>query len=57
VLHAVQRAFIDEQAAQYGSCLSGWIMTAAALLEANPTLWITTFAGGLTGLKCRCGRT
>ncbi len=55
VLHAVQQAFIDEQAAQCGYCLSGWIMTAAALLEANPRASDADIRVGLTGLKCRCG--
>ena len=55
VLHAVQQAFIDEQAAQCGYCLSGWIMTAAALLEANPRASDHDIREGLTGLKCRCG--
>src|SRR2546421_8471788 len=35
-LHAVQQAFLDEQAAQCGYCTSGMIVAAAALLAANP---------------------
>src|SRR5262245_36711175 len=35
-LHALQRAFIDEQAAQCGYCIAGMIMSAKALLDANP---------------------
>jgi len=35
-LHPVQRAFIDEQAAQCGYCTSGMIMTTAAFLWKNP---------------------
>lgn len=31
-LHPVQRAFLEEQAAQYGYCLNGMIITTAALL-------------------------
>jgi nicotinate dehydrogenase subunit A len=54
-LHAVQQAFIDEQAAQCGYCLNGWIMTAAALLDANPRLSDEEIRRGLSGLKCRCG--
>ena len=55
VLHAVQQAFIDEQAAQCGYCIKGWIMTAAALLESNPNLADEEIRTGLSGLKCRCG--
>jgi nicotinate dehydrogenase subunit A len=54
-LHAVQQAFIDEQAAQCGYCINGWIMTAAALLEANPAASEEDLRKGLSGLKCRCG--
>jgi nicotinate dehydrogenase subunit A len=35
-LHPLQKAFIDEQAAQCGYCVSGIIMTAKALLDATP---------------------
>ena len=54
-LHAVQQAFIDEQAAQCGYCIGGWIMTAAALLESNPNPTDDDIRRGLSGLKCRCG--
>jgi nicotinate dehydrogenase subunit A len=55
VLHAVQQAFIDEQAAQCGYCINGWIMTAAALLADNPRATEDEIRTGLSGLKCRCG--
>jgi len=54
-LHAVQQAFIDEQAAQCGYCINGWIMTAAALLAVNPRATDDDLRRGLSGLKCRCG--
>jgi nicotinate dehydrogenase subunit A len=54
-LHALRAAFIEEQAAQCGYCLSGWIMTAAALLRDNPDATDEEIRGGLSGLKCRCG--
>ena len=54
-LHPVQQAFIDEQAAQCGYCINGWIMTAAALLEANPRATDEDIRKGLSALKCRCG--
>src|SRR5687768_7088451 len=34
--HPLQKAFIDEQAAQCGFCLSGVILPAKALLDRNP---------------------
>src|SRR5271169_1851689 len=34
--HPIQQAFIDEQAAQCGFCVSGIIMTAKAFLDKNP---------------------
>src|SRR5258706_5141370 len=54
-LHPLQQAFIDEQASQCGYCLSGWIMTAAALLRDNPDASDADIRRGLSGLKCRCG--
>jgi nicotinate dehydrogenase subunit A len=54
-LHAVQQAFIDEQAAQCGFCINGWVMTAAALLGDNPNATEDEIRRGLSGLKCRCG--
>ena len=54
-LHAVQQAFVDEQAAQCGYCLSGWIMTAAALLDRDPNASDEDIRRALASLKCRCG--
>jgi nicotinate dehydrogenase subunit A len=54
-LHPVQQAFIDEQAAQCGFCINGWIMTSAALLKKNPNPSDAEWREGLAGLKCRCG--
>lgn len=54
-LHPVQQAFVDEQAAQCGYCINGWIMTAAAFLRTKPTASDAEIAEALSGLKCRCG--
>jgi nicotinate dehydrogenase subunit A len=54
-LTAVQQAFVDEQAAQCGYCISGWVMTATALLRDNPKASDAEIRKGLAGLKCRCG--
>ena len=54
-LHPVQQAFIDEQAAQCGYCINGWVMTAAALVEAQPDRTDLQWREALSGLKCRCG--
>lgn len=53
--HPLQQAFIEEQVPQCGYCLSGWMMTAAALLDKNPTPTDKQIREALTGLKCRCG--
>ncbi|MGY2377391.1 (2Fe-2S)-binding protein [Pseudomonas sp. SDO524_S393] len=53
--HAVQQAFIDEQAAQCGYCLNGMIMTAKALLDRNPNPSEAEVRNELSGNLCRCG--
>lgn len=54
-LHPVQRAFIDEQAAQCGYCSNGMIMTTAALLWKNPHPTDEQIREALDGNLCRCG--
>jgi nicotinate dehydrogenase subunit A len=54
-LHPLQQAFLDEQAAQCGYCISGIIMTAAALLEHNPHPAETEIRDALSSSVCRCG--
>ena len=51
----LQRAFIEEQAAQCGFCISGMIMQAQALLEANPNPTDADIRQALNGNLCRCG--
>ena len=53
--HALQRAFIAEQAAQCGYCTSGMIMSAKALIESNPRASEADVRAGLAGNLCRCG--
>ena len=53
--HPVQQAFIEEEAGQCEFCMSGWIMTATVLLEANPDRSDEEIREALAGLKCRCG--
>lgn len=54
-LHPVQRAFIEEQASQCGYCLSGMIVTTAALLWKNPHPSDRQIREALDGNLCRCG--
>jgi nicotinate dehydrogenase subunit A len=54
-LHALQQAFIDEQAAQCGYCSSGMIMSAKALLDSNPSPTEDQIRTALAGNLCRCG--
>jgi nicotinate dehydrogenase subunit A len=52
--HPLQRAFIDEQAAQCGFCLNGVIMSAKALLDTNPKPSDAEIRQALSGVLCRC---
>lgn len=55
VLHPVQQALLDHQAAQCGFCISGIVMSAAALLEDNRRPDRTAVAEALDRNLCRCG--
>src|SRR5499427_3095837 len=54
-LHPLQKAFIDEQAAQCGYCANGMIIAAADLLKRNPQPTEAQVREGLAGNLCRCG--
>jgi nicotinate dehydrogenase subunit A len=53
--HPLQKAFIEEQAAQCGFCMNGIIMTAKVLLDSNPTPSETQIRQALDDVLCRCG--
>ena len=54
-LHPLQQAFIDEQAAQCGYCITGIIMSAKALLDAKRDPTDAEIREALEGNLCRCG--
>jgi nicotinate dehydrogenase subunit A len=53
--HPLQRAFIAEQAGQCGYCLSGILISAAALLKRNPNPSEVDVRAALDRNLCRCG--
>jgi nicotinate dehydrogenase subunit A len=53
--HPLQKAFVGEQAGQCGYCLSGIVMAAKALLDANPRAGEADIRAALKGNLCRCG--
>jgi len=53
--HPLQQAFVAEQAAQCGYCVTGIIMSAKALLDANPRPSDAEIRAALKGNLCRCG--
>ena len=54
-LHAVQRAWIEHNVAQCGYCQSGQIMSAVALLRANPDPSDDEIDSVMSANLCRCG--
>ena len=52
--HPIQQAFIDEQAAQCGFCLSGVVLTAKTFLDTNPRATDEQIQQALSGVLCRC---
>jgi len=52
--HAIQKAFIDEQAMQCGFCVSGVIMSAKAYLDRNPKASEAEIQQALSNVLCRC---
>jgi nicotinate dehydrogenase subunit A len=52
--HPIQQAFIDEQAAQCGFCVSGVIVTAKAFLDQNPKASDAQIEQALSTVLCRC---
>jgi nicotinate dehydrogenase subunit A len=54
-LHVLQRAFIEEQAAQCGYCSSGMIMSAKALLDRVADPSEAQIREAMAGNLCRCG--
>ena len=54
-LHPLQKAFIEEQAAQCGYCSNGMIMSAKALLDRTPKPTEAQIRKALAANLCRCG--
>ncbi|SEF77615.1 nicotinate dehydrogenase subunit A [Nonomuraea solani] len=54
-LHPIQQAILEEQAGQCGYCLSGMMISAAALLKTTPHPTEQAVAEALNGNLCRCG--
>ena len=53
-LHAVQRAWIEEQVPQCGFCQNGQIMNAKVLLDRHPNPTDAEIRDGMVGILCRC---
>ena len=54
-LHPVQEAFLKEEAMQCGYCVSGILISAAALLKRNPSPTSREVKEALDRNLCRCG--
>jgi aerobic-type carbon monoxide dehydrogenase small subunit (CoxS/CutS family) len=54
-LHPIQQAFLDHSAFQCSYCTPGFILTAKALLDENPSPSREEIREYLVGNLCRCG--
>src|ERR1700689_1655175 len=52
--HPIQKAFIEEQAAQCGYCLNAVILTAKSFLDKNPKATEKEVQEGMSRVLCRC---
>ena len=53
--HALQAAFVEEQAAQCGYCMNGILMNSKVLLDKNPSPSEDDIRRALDPVLCRCG--
>jgi nicotinate dehydrogenase subunit A len=53
--HALQTAFLQEQAGECAYCINGMIMVSAGLLAQNPAPTQAQIVQALNGNLCRCG--
>ena len=54
VIHPLQRAFAESGGSQCGFCTQGFIMTAKALLDENPSPSRSDIEEAISGNMCRC---
>jgi carbon-monoxide dehydrogenase small subunit len=54
-LHPIQQAFVNKSGMQCGVCTPGMILSAKALLDANPNPTEDEVRNALSGNICRCG--
>jgi xanthine dehydrogenase YagT iron-sulfur-binding subunit len=54
-LHAVQQAFVDNDASQCGFCTPGFVVAFKAFLDKHPNASPEEIRRGLSGNLCRCG--
>jgi nicotinate dehydrogenase subunit A len=55
VLHPVQQAFVEQQAAQCGYCLNGMVISAVSLLKQKQAPDQSEILSALQRVLCRCG--
>jgi nicotinate dehydrogenase subunit A len=51
----LQKAFVEEQAAQCGYCMNGIVLTAKVLLDKKPNPTVAEIKDAMDSVLCRCG--